>query len=691
MTNATATTGRYDVLFEPVTIGPVTARNRFYQVPHCNGMGRNHPTAMAVMRGIKAEGGWAVVCTEQCDIHPTSETTREIRLWDDRDIPTLARMTGQVHAHGGLAGIELTHMGYHAYNATSREIQLAPSGTPGYGLIPSHAREMDKSDIADYRRWHRAAVRRAKAAGFDIIVVYAGHGLSLAMHFLSPFTNRRVDEYGGSLENRTRLLRELIEDSREEAGDDCGIAVRFAVDELRGNAGITWEREGRGVLDMIGELPDLWDLNVSEWEHDSQTSRFSEEGFQEPFFSFAKEHTSKPVVGVGRYTSPDHMVSLIRKGVLDMIGAARPSIADPFLPKKIQEGRLDDIRECIGCNICVSSDMLWAPIRCTQNPTMGEEWRRGWHPERIPSKDTDDSVLVVGAGPAGLEAAMSLGRRGYDVMLAEAGTELGGRVNGESRLPGLSAWGRVRDYRLGQVNQLPNVGIYRDSAMTAANVLETGCSLVALATGSTWRRDGTGRTHATAIPGLEAGTIFTPDDVMADASIDGPVVVFDDDHYYMGGVVAEKLCAQGHHVTLVTPAAAASAWTAFTLEKDYIQKRLLESGIVIVGGHELSAIDRARVEIACVHTGRRRELDCTSVVLVTAREPNNALYRELTTDQEAMAEAGIRRLTRIGDALAPGTIAAATWSGHRFARELGERLPDGPTYCYELPALADLP
>ncbi|MDP6876758.1 MAG: NADH:flavin oxidoreductase, partial [Alphaproteobacteria bacterium] len=334
MTNATATAGRYDVLFEPVTIGPVTARNRFYQVPHCNGMGRNHPTAMAVMRGIKAEGGWAVVCTEQCDIHPTSETTREIRLWDDRDIPTLARMTGQVHAHGGLAGIELTHMGYHALNGTSREIQLAPSGTPGHGLMPAHAREMDLTDIADYRRWHRAAVRRAKEAGFDIIVVYAGHGLSLAMHFLSPFTNRRVDEYGGSLENRTRLLRELIEDSREEAGDDCGIAVRFAVDELRGGDGITWEREGRGVLDMIGELPDLWDLIVSEWEHDSQTSRFSEEGFQEPFIDFAKQHTSKPVVGVGRYTSPDHMVSLIKKGVLDMIGAARPSIADPFLPQK---------------------------------------------------------------------------------------------------------------------------------------------------------------------------------------------------------------------------------------------------------------------------------------------------------------------------------------------------------------------
>ena len=680
---------RYDVLFEPVKIGPVTARNRFYQAPHCNGMGRNHPTAMAVMRGVKAEGGWAVVCTEQCDIHPTSETTREIRLWDDRDIPTLARMTAQVHEHDGLAGIELTHMGYHAYNVTSRETQIAPSATPLFGIAPGHAREMDLADIADYRRWHRAAVRRAKQAGFDIIVVYAGHGLSLAMHFLSPLTNRRTDQYGGSMENRARLLREVIEDTKEEVGDSCGVAVRIAVDELLGEAGITSDREGRQVMDLLGQLPDLWDVNVSEWHNDSQTSRFSEEGFQEPYISFVKQHTSKPVVGVGRYTSPDRMVSLINKGVLDMIGAARPSIADPFLPKKIEDGRIEDIRECIGCNICVASDMLWAPVRCTQNPTMGEEWRRGWHPERIAPKDTDDKVLVVGAGPAGLEAAMSLGRRGYEVMLAEAGTELGGRVARECRLPGLSAWGRVRDYRVGQLNQLANVGIYLDSAMTAETVRETECSLVAVATGATWRRDGTGRGHVDPIPGFDAGNVFTPDNVMAGAPIAGPVIVFDDDHYYMGGVVAEALRAQGCDVTLVTPAAEASAWTSHTLELERIQKRLLESGIDILGAHTLSGIGGDEAEATCVHTGRTRTLACAAVVLVTGQNSDAALYNSLMNAPDALADAGIRRVTRIGDALAPGTIAAATWSGHRFARELGERVPDEPTYRYELPALAE--
>ena len=145
--------------------------------------------------------------------------------------------------------------------------------------------------------------------------------------------------------------------------------------------------------------------------------------YQEPFVTGFKQLTSKPVVGVGRFTSPDAMVSQIRRGVLDLIGAARPSIADPFLPKKIAEDRLEDIRECIGCNICVSGDMTMSPVRCTQNPTMGEEWRKRWHPEKIHAKGKSQSVLIVGGGPSGLECARALGRRGYQVTLAEKNKE----------------------------------------------------------------------------------------------------------------------------------------------------------------------------------------------------------------------------------------------------------------------------
>jgi dimethylamine/trimethylamine dehydrogenase len=296
----------------------------------------------------------------------------------------------------------------------SRETPLGPSAQPVKSFAPLQARAMDKADIKAYRDWHRAAALRAKKAGFDLIYCYAGHNITLPMHFLQKRRNHRTDEYGGSLENRVRLFREIIEDTKAAVGDSCAVVVRFAVDELLGPDGITSETEGREVVEMLAEMPDLWDVNVSDWTNDSVPSRFAEEGFQEKHIAFVKKLTTKPVVGVGRFTSPDTMVSQIRRGVLDMIGAARPSIADPFLPKKIEEGRVDDIRECIGCNICIVGDYTVTSIRCTQNPTMGEEYRKGWHPEKIPAKGGSESVLVVGAGPAGLECARALRScRGY--------------------------------------------------------------------------------------------------------------------------------------------------------------------------------------------------------------------------------------------------------------------------------------
>ncbi len=663
---------RYDILFEPIRIGPVTAKNRFYQVPHCNGMGHPMPEAVAAMRGMKAEGGWAVVCTEECEIHPTSDISPypEARLWDDADIPALALMTDAVHRHGALAGIELVHNGPSCPNLYSREPPIGPAHQPVNGYAPVQARAMDKADIRQFRQWHREAALRARRAGFDIIYVYAGHDLSLPMHFLQRRRNQRSDEYGGSLENRARLLRELLLETREAVGEQCAVALRFAVDEMIGPDGITSEGEGREVVELLAELPDLWDVNVSAWSNDSVTSRFAPEGAQEAFVAFVKQVTSKPVVGVGRFTSPDAMVAQLRRGVLDLIGAARPSIADPFLPRKIERGEIDDIRECIGCNICVSGDMTCTPIRCTQNPTMGEEWRKGWHPEIIPARRGDDAVLVVGAGPAGLECARALGQRGYQVHLAEAGDELGGRVTAESRLPGLAAWARVRDHRVAQLHKLANVEIYRGSRMTADDVVELAAARVVLATGARWRRDGVGRCHAFPVPGFERA--LTPDDLMAGTRPAGPVLLFDDDHFYLGGVLAELLARDGLAVTLVTPAPLVSAWTVNTLEQVHIQKRLLELGVTVLANQSVTRFDGAVARLACAFTGRESEAPAAALVTVTARLPEDGLAHVLAAAAERVAAAGIRSVTAIGDGLAPGTIAAAVYAGHHYARELDE-------------------
>ena len=685
---------RYDVLFEPVQVGPLVAKNRFFQVPHCNGMGYRDPAAHAEMRAVKAEGGWAVVCTEQAEIHYTSEITPfiEARIWDDCDIPALALMAERVHDCGALAGIELAYNGMNGPNLHSRVVPLGPAHLPvaSFTADPVQARAMTKRDIADLRRWHRQAVDRALRAGFDIVYVYAGHALGGVHHFLSRRYNLRTDEYGGSLKNRMRLLRELLEDTVEEVDGRAAVGCRITVEESAHEHGID-RTEIEAVIGELGELPDLWDFVPGSWEDDSITSRFSAEAHQEEWVRGLKALTSKPVVGVGRFTSPDTMVRMVRQGILDFIGAARPSIADPFLPNKIEEGRPEDIRECIGCNICVSGDFTMSPIRCTQNPSMGEEWRRGWHPETYRPRHANERVLVVGAGPTGLEAAMALGKRGYEVVLVEKSRVLGGRVAAEARLPGLAEWIRVADYRLGQISKLDNVEHYLESDMTAEEALSYGFDHIAVATGSTWRRDGVGRWHTRpdTVP-IGAMPVLTPDDIMAGARPEGSrVAVYDDDHYYMGGALAELLRAAGYEVVLITPEAVVSAWTVNTMEQHRIQARLIEAGIGLRTSTAVSAVLDSEVRTQCAFTGQQSRIAADAVLLVTARLPEDTLFQDLLARHEEWPDQGLRTVRAIGDALAPSTIAAAVWAGRRYAEELEDPTDNSDTTPYhrELTAL----
>ena len=680
----------YDILFEQVQIGPVKARNRFYQVPHCNGMGYLRPNTLAAMRGVKAEGGWAVVCTEEVEIHANSDNGSAIegRLWDDGDIPALAKMAEAVHEHGALAGVELVHGGFSNANHYSRIAPIAPSLTSVNSYDPVQAREMTKSDIRDFRKWHRQAAVRSKRAGFDLVYVYAGHNLTLLMHFLSRRFNQRSDEYGGSLENRTRLFREVLEETIDAVGDSCAVAVRFAVDELLGPKGITCDSEGREVVEMLAELPDLWDVNISEWENDSATSRFEKEGYQEPYISFVKSLTSKPVVGVGRLTSPDLMVKLVEGGALDLIGAARPSIADPYLPNKIKEQKTDQIKECIGCNICVSSDNFTVPIRCTQNPTMGEEWRRGWDPEYIKPKITDQRALVVGSGPSGLECTVQLARRGYQVILAESENELGGRVLFESSLRGLSAWKRVVDNRVHEILQKSNIEVYKESRLKAEHIDELGINNIFLATGSSWRKDGIGRSRRKPIPGLETITVYSPEEAVQNyKDIKGPIVIYDDEQGYLAGVVADHLIAKNIEVVFVTPASVVSPWTDSTLEQKRVQAALISSGVKIMCNQSISKIENSTAQLECAYTGSITELPCETIVMVTERISDTTLYDSLVQNNlEGKTQYNVQI---IGDAEAPGLIADAVYLGHLAAQnfEADEADIQKGMFMREMPSL----
>jgi dimethylamine/trimethylamine dehydrogenase len=697
---------KYDVLFDSIAIGPKTLKNRFYQVPQCNGAGVDKPGFQAYHRAIKAEGGWAALCTEYCSVSPESDGTDHVgaRLWDDDDVTNLAVMCDHVHAFGALAGAELWY-GARATNLESRNVGRAPTVFPSGDPVGIYPRLMDEDDIATVRGYYVAAARRARDAGFDIVYLYGAHS-QLPMSFLSKRTNKRTDRYGGSFENRLRFFRELIEDVREAVGDDCAIASRASVDSLQAD-GILLNEEGLRTIEALDHLVDLWDVTIGpgeEWGQDAGASRFFPTNHEAPYTRTVKQHADKPVVGVGRFTDPDVMVDVLTSGQYDIIGAARPSIADPFLPLKIAERRFDDIRECIGCNHCVARwEMGGPPIVCTQNATAGEEYRRGWHPERFrPASNQDLAVLVVGAGPSGLECARVLGERKMSaVHIIEAEAEVGGHLRwvtklGHSSMPspnremgrGLSEWRRVITYRETQLQKLKNVELHTKSRLTAEDVLDYGAEIVVIAAGCSYATDGLNPVSNEPIPGADTSLEWqlSPRDVALETKAIGRrVLILENERYHMGASIAQKLASEGHDVTLMTHVNEFFSFMRFSLEGTMMNRDLHRLGVKL---RPHTMIDRIAPGVVHAYNvwdeSQTETIEVDSLVLCTMRIADDQLYRTLKADPQALDAAGIQQLHVIGDAHSPRLMPEAVFDGHRLAREI-----DSPDPRFPLPFIRE--
>jgi dimethylamine/trimethylamine dehydrogenase len=703
---------KHDVLFEAVKIGPKQMRNRFWQTSHCAGPGSERPGSQAHFRGMKAEGGWGVVFTEFCSIHPESDEYpfTSARIWDQGDVRNLGYMCEIAHRHKSLAGIQLWYSGGNAPGLESRETGRSPSQwlSPLFATRSIYGYEMDESDIKSVINMYVEAGKRAEQAGFDLLEVSAGDD-TLPIQFLEPRFNRRTDRYGGSFANRSRFYIELLHALKRNLGDRCAITTRFEMDTLHGPEGVESHEDGVRMLELFRRegAVDLVALKIgdyAEWGEDAGASRYRKSGWMTPFIKQGKSILGAgiPVVGNGRLTSPDDMVALIRGGVLDIIGAARPSIADPFLPSKISEGRLEDIRECIGCNICVSKFQQGGQIMCTQNVTVGEEYRRGWHPEKFTAAKSPCSVLVVGGGPAGMECARVLGERGYTVHLREAESELGGHWRFIATLPRLAEWARVIAYRENQLRKLKKqVQVHRGvGAMTADEILRYGADRVVLATGYHWCNDGRGANYGP-IPGADDSLphILTPSQVMRGKSVPGKrALVLDGDGHFMGIALAELLADQGKQVTYVCDASDVAEYGVFTMESANNKRMLFEKGIKTYCNHWVERVEPGKARITYLYkygpdllgpsSGRvpRRDnagefdLEVDAVILVTARYSENRLWRELKARKAEWAGNDIQDIFRVGDCKAPVQLNQALWDAHRLAREF-----DSPHPAYPLP------
>jgi dimethylamine/trimethylamine dehydrogenase len=682
---------RHDILFEPVQIGPKTMRNRFYQSPHCTSFGAEVPSAHAYLRGMKAEGGWAAVNTEFCSIHPSSDSRPLIssRLWDEDDARNLVPMADFAHEYGSLAGVELWHGGGIVGNLETRIAAGGASQTTEWGV---GGYELDKAGIRRIQGYYVAAAERARDAGFDIVNVHGAEGGAIPSHFLMAKSNNRRDEYGGSLENRARFWLETIEQVREAVGEDCAITARLCIDTYNDSPlGIRAGEEAYGFIELADHLVDFWDLQAGGWSaaewagDDAKASRFVAD---RSYLEAVRGATRKPIAAVGRFTNPDTMAEAVRSGTIDIIAAARPSIADPFLPKKIEEGRYDEIRECIGCNICASRFPQSAPIVCTQNATVGEEFRRGWHPERFePAANAEKTVLVVGAGPAGMECARVLGERGMSaVHLVDEQEAIGGSLRAISAYPNLGEWARVIQYRQIQLEKLANVEVIPKTRLDAEGMLTYGAEIVVVATGSSWRADGT--TALNAMPGAEHDSVYSPEQVAAvSGAIDGDhVLVYDADSYFTGVAMVEMLLAAGKRVTVVTPSPNLAQFMFFTGEGFRVNRQIRAAGATVVTDHLVTEVGPEGARGQNVWAPDPVEWAADAVVLVTERQPRDGLYHELHGDPDRLAAEEIEAVYRVGDCVAPRLIAECVFDGHRLAREIDSADPTMP-----LPFLRELP
>ncbi len=663
------TSAAYPLLGSPMKIGPKTARNRIWMTAHATLLVKDHlfTDAHVAYYAARAKGGAAVITMEAMAAHPTTQPYKgKAFAFDPRMVPEYRKLADAVHGHGTLLLSQPWHRGRQTGSVTNGLPVWAPSAVP-CGVYREMPHVMTGKDIAEIIAGYRLSARISREGGLDGVEV---HGMShgyLLNQFLSPATNHRTDAYGGSLEDRMRIVIEILEATREETGPDMIVGMRLNSDDgHEGGLGpddwaeIAARFEATGMIDYIS------------LSHGTYINRMliyptspERHGFQLDATARVKSALKLPVVGVGRITRPDEAEGYLADGKCDFVGMARALISDPRWGAKAMSGEAKRIRPCVGANWCMSTIFAQAPVGCIHNPAAGRELEID--EDNVAPAETPRRVAVVGGGPAGLRAAWTAARRGHAVTLLEARDALGGQVRFWEKAESRRELVAVADWlidRLAEEDVCIRTGIRAD-----ATVLD-GFDAVVVATGSAGLKHGwtmlrPEKWNGPPLPGAELPHVFSYTALLeTEPDIGRRAVLFDTMGGRQGAVTAEYLARRGAEVTFVTQLGQPSPDLASSRDWGKVHGMLRKLGVRFMVDRELAEITEETVSVRDHYTGEVETLTgIDTVAMVVGNEARDALYHALV--DRAGPDCHL-----IGDAMAPRRVSDAIREGEQVARRL---------------------